>query len=84
MRTSVVVDPAKYFYNPKELSILVTYQGRLTIAEILYPNGCAFAGVSKCNPEDEYNRELGTKIAIGRASIAGKKAYLEGLHAGME
>lgn len=40
---------------------------RLTQIDIRDLNGHEFTGIARCSKQDEYNRKMGNKIALGRA-----------------
>ena len=51
----------------KEREIPLSTHGGQTEVEITTKSGNHFRGVARCNPQDQYNRKIALKIAIGRA-----------------
>lgn len=51
------------------------------IIALSYYRGKTVKGIAKCSPEDEYNEELGRKIAEARCNQAVNRHRLEGAQA---
>ena len=41
--------------------------GGATVVDVTHPLGKTFTGTSLCNYQDQFNRKLGLRIALGRA-----------------
>lgn len=54
------------------------------IIAISYYRGKTIKGIAKCSPEDEYNEELGRKIAEARCNEAVNRYRLKGAYANCE
>ncbi len=57
-------------YDPKVIGLATKF----TKIELRSPEGIEYSGIAYCSKQDNYNRKLGNKIALGRAL---KKAMLE-------
>lgn len=57
-------------YDPKVIDLATKF----TKIELRSPEGIEYSGIAYCSKQDNYNRKLGNKIALGRAL---KKAMLE-------
>ena len=51
----------------KERNIPIRTHGGVTEVYITTPSKEQFFGVARCNPQDQFNRKIALKIAIGRA-----------------
>lgn len=52
------------------LSVMVSYVDRITIAAISSPGTGITMGMAVCLPEDKFSKEIGRSMAIGRALAA--------------
>lgn len=59
-----VIHERKYDSSGKKLP-----KGGQTKLIIDSPNGKHFEGISKCCEEDNYNKKLGVRIALGRSGV---------------
>jgi len=51
----------------KERKIPLSPHGGHTEVYITTPDQEQFSGIARCNPQDQFNRKIALKIAIGRA-----------------
>lgn len=60
------------FYKPRMDSSINGYEspkGGITHVIIDSPNGEHFEGVARCSRQDNYNKKLGVRIALGRSGV---------------
>lgn len=60
------------FYKPRMDSSINGYEspkGGTTHIIIDSPNGDHFEGIARCSKQDNYNKKLGVRIALGRSGV---------------
>jgi len=54
-------------YGPRSIKNKEPLSDRFTRIEITNPEGVDSTGITYCSKEDQWNRKLGNRIALGRA-----------------
>lgn len=62
---------AVHHHRIKNKNGLFSPKGGKTVLTIDSPHGERFVGVAKCSNEDNYDKKLGIRIALGRSGIIG-------------
>jgi hypothetical protein len=58
-----------YHHRRKTKKGTVSPKGGKTILVIDSPSGQHFEGIATCSKEDNYNKKLGIRIALGRSGV---------------